>query len=666
MSSPVSSYFSMNSTATRDDSPLSATDLKLLRTCWLAAMGLLIGALLPRMMAVSLASPSELFAVVDYLTDDAYYYLGIAANLAESGRSTLDGVTLTNGYHPLWLLILAALAKIAGTAPWSLFRATFWLISLIAIGSIASACLWRKRRSAEVALLAAIGLAVTMLQNPTAFLSGMEPIMVAPLFVPLVVLVESGRSPRSLLALSGVLALLFISRIDALVIFGAVAALVAVSRRFSSGLPGHGGLPGDGGLPGHGGLPGDGAVTPALGTYSALLRLSAITLPVVGTYLVVNQFVFHSSVPVSGLAKSLGGPKLANWGIIGGFLGQPKPLLLLVTILAILAILEVAAWRAGRQGPLLLRSLCVLLVAAVVQAVYYCAFSTWPIWPWYTYLTSLVFAVLIARLVYLALQLLDHRAMHLLAIASFAALALFTLSRARNYAVGPAMFLVSPSWRNALLTAPGSRWSFNRISVDMLDTFFADKPKLQIAMGDRAGGLAFWGRSKVSIVQAEGLTLDVGYLTARQQHAAERYFESNFNIRYWIVDRNVVPLVVPREGGAEYVVADPIQGRVTFGPIPTFCFPERALLYRRRYGQDATSATRFVFSFPERQACSAESRALIADTLRGIGLRQLSLPEEYDLAHGGLYSKPIEDRDRGFARSSLAAKQQVAKQQDPR
>jgi hypothetical protein len=30
-------------------------------------------------------------SVVDFLYDDGYYYLSIAANLAETGRSTLDG-----------------------------------------------------------------------------------------------------------------------------------------------------------------------------------------------------------------------------------------------------------------------------------------------------------------------------------------------------------------------------------------------------------------------------------------------------------------------------------------------------------------------------------------------------------------------------------------------
>ncbi|MDZ7734115.1 MAG: hypothetical protein U5R31_14500 [Acidimicrobiia bacterium] len=35
--------------------------------------------------------------------DDAYYYFGIARNVAEGAGSTFDGINPTNGYHPLWL-----------------------------------------------------------------------------------------------------------------------------------------------------------------------------------------------------------------------------------------------------------------------------------------------------------------------------------------------------------------------------------------------------------------------------------------------------------------------------------------------------------------------------------------------------------------------------------
>jgi hypothetical protein len=53
--------------------------------------------------------------VVDYLPngifeDDAYFYFQIAKEILDSGRSTFDGISTTNGYHPLWMAILVAAA----------------------------------------------------------------------------------------------------------------------------------------------------------------------------------------------------------------------------------------------------------------------------------------------------------------------------------------------------------------------------------------------------------------------------------------------------------------------------------------------------------------------------------------------------------------------------
>lgn len=53
------------------------------------------------------------------LQDDGYYYLQIARNIASGAGSTFDGVNPTNGYQPLWLVLLlpaCASAGCAGTA----------------------------------------------------------------------------------------------------------------------------------------------------------------------------------------------------------------------------------------------------------------------------------------------------------------------------------------------------------------------------------------------------------------------------------------------------------------------------------------------------------------------------------------------------------------------
>ena len=47
-------------------------------------------------------------------TDDGYYYFTVARNIAAGNGSTFDGINLTNGYHPLWMLVCVAVFFLFG------------------------------------------------------------------------------------------------------------------------------------------------------------------------------------------------------------------------------------------------------------------------------------------------------------------------------------------------------------------------------------------------------------------------------------------------------------------------------------------------------------------------------------------------------------------------
>ena len=50
----------------------------------------------------------------DWFTrDDAYYYFKVAQNISEGRGVTFDGINLTNGYHPLWMLICIPIFALA-------------------------------------------------------------------------------------------------------------------------------------------------------------------------------------------------------------------------------------------------------------------------------------------------------------------------------------------------------------------------------------------------------------------------------------------------------------------------------------------------------------------------------------------------------------------------
>ena len=50
-------------------------------------------------------------AYLGLFEDDYFFYAIIADNLASLGRLTYDHRTLTNGFHPLWLLVLFLVAS---------------------------------------------------------------------------------------------------------------------------------------------------------------------------------------------------------------------------------------------------------------------------------------------------------------------------------------------------------------------------------------------------------------------------------------------------------------------------------------------------------------------------------------------------------------------------
>lgn len=76
---------------------------------WLAV--LLAGSLLLRLSTASGDVETLLLRVT---SDDAFYYFQIARNLAAGAGASLDGETATNGFHPLWLLLVAAMQRLSG------------------------------------------------------------------------------------------------------------------------------------------------------------------------------------------------------------------------------------------------------------------------------------------------------------------------------------------------------------------------------------------------------------------------------------------------------------------------------------------------------------------------------------------------------------------------
>lgn len=70
------------------------------------------------------------FPETSLVADDAYYYFTIARNMAEGLGPTFDGSAITNGFHPLWQLLLVPVFRLCGDDLWTPVRVALSLAAL--------------------------------------------------------------------------------------------------------------------------------------------------------------------------------------------------------------------------------------------------------------------------------------------------------------------------------------------------------------------------------------------------------------------------------------------------------------------------------------------------------------------------------------------------------
>ena len=107
----------------------------------------------------------------DVNVDDSFYYFQIAYNLSQGKFSTFDGgVTQTNGYHPLWMLLITPFYWLFDKET-ALFAIKAFEIALVAGGMALIALAARLARLAWPLLFAALP---TLYRNPRELLYGVE------------------------------------------------------------------------------------------------------------------------------------------------------------------------------------------------------------------------------------------------------------------------------------------------------------------------------------------------------------------------------------------------------------------------------------------------------------------------------------------------------------
>ena len=233
----------------------------------------------------------DLFSVTTTYADDAFYYFQIAKNFADGQFSTFDGgITWTNGYHPLWMLLITPLWWVFDPDG-ALFAVKVFEIMLVAgaVALIVVAARLGLARLHWVLLFAAL----PMLYRAGVFFMGLEAaaglFMLGLLFLVLVLYARDPVRWRWLLA--AVAFLLPWVRLEYVATsLAATAALCFIEWSWRTGALGR--------VSGGGvrsiSMPSLAAFTPLLGACAGVL-----------VYFAWNGIVFGGIVPVSGATKQL-------------------------------------------------------------------------------------------------------------------------------------------------------------------------------------------------------------------------------------------------------------------------------------------------------------------------------------------------------------------------
>lgn len=535
-------------------------------------------------------------AIVDLLFDDAYYYLAVAYNIAHHGISSFDRLTETNGYQPLWLMVLSAFELVLDLDRRSLFIFTLALVGIIC--SLPLLVLAKKRRDPfYLALLG--GMLASYACYPFVWLLGLETVLLAPVFLLLVFVIRKQGFIHSRHAVSWILVLVVLVRLDAVSVLVAYAVLLAV------------------------------AMKQQMGFLQAIRNIILFLLPSVAAllvYFILNKWQFDTYVPVSGTAKMIGAQAFSNWGIAFYYLFNAQYLLLpLILLLAV-----EMSWGRFRQSAFFYYGMLVLVVSAVIQYFYYAMFSGWMVWPWYFYQFALIMVLVISRLVFIALAGSDTppvRAGRNIAGFSVVVFVLLLPLLLHVAMLGLVLYVDSGAGRHP--------FTFGQRNISDLEGVLKTDERLVVLMGDRAGGLGYWANDNIHVFQTEGLVSNRAYLDMRREDKALEWISAVIKPQLMIVEREFIPAVM-HDGKRFYIVIEPIQGRVVFDHLLAFCFSEEALLqeneFRVRYPSLLVpDARRYVFAADKATSCEGELAAHVSALVSGLeSPRQQALPVEYD------------------------------------
>ncbi len=447
-------------------------------------------------------------AYLGLFEDDYFYYAIIADKLVTHGKLTYDGSTLTNGFHPLWLVVVATLRWLCGRLGASFHVA----LALVFVGSMMATYELSRRfaRALGASVLLAPPLAALyLLATDRLLASGMETAVAVPLLFWLLVEVarEEPLTGRRAAKLGLVASLAILARLDvAIVVAMLLVGWLVVAR-------------------------------PAAPT--ACRRLAAFCAggSLVPVYVAANLYVVGSILPVSALAKRLYDGHAINVDLLRFVATKTLygPVVCVLLPLGVIALFFVVRRDPRFRPAARVSGAAALLFPFVFFGVN--ALSGWVFFGWYAYPLA---PAILAALVY-ACEWADPIArrapLHVAALAGAIALAAISIRAARYFVMH------GPRWTsadNALLA----------MGLDLAERV-RDREGV-FGMGAMAGFASYLVDKP--FVQLEGLACDRAMVEhVRRQDALEDVLRA-YHVDYLVVSVAAVP--VPEDHGC-FTVTEP-------------------------------------------------------------------------------------------------------------
>lgn len=403
-------------------------------------------------------------AYLNFVTDDFYYYFLPAKHFVEQGISSFDGVTITNGYHPLWMLFLSAL-NVISFGNEQLF---FGLLAIVCAFStyFTFRCFWiiAHKVFPTNRLIPVIILPVVVVFGGLIFL-GMEITLTIPLYAYLlwtILQLDFNRelTIRTSLTLGILSSLLILSRLDTGILIGLFLIFILISYKLSA------------------------KQLLAFGTYFVI---GGILLPL---YFLLNYYWFGHLMTVSSSAKTLSDGNVFDFSSlkhlalnrdgIGGLLLIPFGIAALFL-------------KGNRQQPISHRIVCFLVL--LFPVFFYGTVlvnSSWFLNRWYFYPLPFCTFITIALLTNGLFSKISERKSRLIRRITMVIISALTI-----------IFSVVLLYRDTV------RWQLEPNSLYIhakgMLSFTKSHPGIY-GMGDRAGLTAYI--LKIPIIQLEGLNAD--------------------------------------------------------------------------------------------------------------------------------------------------------------